>query len=409
MTRPTTTPAAARRRRTVTARMPRGFTLVELLVVIVILAVLAALLLPAINAAVRTAKNAAVSAEINQLAQALEQFKSKFGAYPPSRVLLVENGNYSTYLNSNASMSSIDSSSPGTGDITVGQLATRTLTAFRQIWPRVQLSTNGSSPPNLNTNFYYDFNGNGTLDGAYILHGHECLVFFLGGVPIYDPATQGFGMTGWGKDPTNPFSNNIVGNSMYNANRETPYFEFNAGRLFADPTNPTTPHIPGYYDTLGSQPPLSATGTEPTNFYAYFNAYGNGNYDPNDVNFHETDNLGSSLPIELQYTVGFYTFGSTFNALYGRLALAQSLHQHADGRDRERDHHLPEAAVVPDHLLGDRRDVRRRRPVPVGHDIGVSPVAVGRQSYGQHVRRLHPSARVRQREQFQVGDTLLSP
>jgi prepilin-type N-terminal cleavage/methylation domain-containing protein len=291
--------------------MPGGFTLVELLVVIVVLAILAALLLPAINAAMRTAKNAAVSAEINQLAQALEQFKSKFGDYPPSRVLLVENGNYTNYINSNASMSSIDAASPGTGDITVGQLATRTLTAFRKFWPRVQLSTNGSSPPNLSTSFWYDFNGNGTLDGAYVLHGHECLVFFLGGVPVYDVSSGGYGMTGLGTDPTNPFINSILGNSMYNPKRQTPYFEFNAGRLFLDPTNHTTPGIPGYYDTLGSQPPLNPTGTESTNFYAYFSANGNGNYDPNDVNFLETDNSGSTQPIELQYTVGFYTFGST--------------------------------------------------------------------------------------------------
>ncbi len=60
------------------------------------------MLLPAINAAIRTAKNAAVSAEINQLAQALESFKSKYGDYPPSRVLLVENGNYTSYIGNTA-------------------------------------------------------------------------------------------------------------------------------------------------------------------------------------------------------------------------------------------------------------------------------------------------------------------
>ena len=60
----------------------------ELLVVILILAILIALLLPAINAALRTAKNAAVGGEINQLAQALASFKTKYGDYPPSRILL---------------------------------------------------------------------------------------------------------------------------------------------------------------------------------------------------------------------------------------------------------------------------------------------------------------------------------
>ena len=84
---------------------------------------------------------------------------------------------------------------------------------------------------------------------------------------------------------------------MYNANRQPPIFEFNAGRLFLDPTNTTlngsagiNPGIPAYYDTLNNGPPIGAgTGSGPVNFYAYFSAYGSGNYDPNDVNFVETD------------------------------------------------------------------------------------------------------------------------
>jgi len=311
---------------------PRGFTLVELLVVIVVLAILAALLLPAINAAVRTAKNASVSAEINQLAQALESFKSKYGDYPPSRVLLMENGNYTSYIGNSTSLSSIDVNSPGTNDITVGQLAARTLTAFRKFWPRVQLSTNGSSPPNLSTTFWYDFNGNGVLDTSpYVLHGHECLVFFLGGVPLLDASSGSYGMTGFSKDPTNPFYNNIIGSPMYTANRQPPYFEFASSRLYVDPSNQTNsagtgplgytlnPGIPGYYDTVGTGPPQVSSPigpmpalSPPTNFYAYFSANGSGNYDPNDVNFAEEDALSnSSVPIGLNYTVGFSTFGST--------------------------------------------------------------------------------------------------
>ncbi len=131
----------------------RGFTLVELLVVIVILAILMALLLPAINGAMRTARSAAVSSEINQLAQALAQFNTQYGGYPPSRVLLVENGNYAPFIGSNASITSLLPASPtpgwttssGTGDITVGQLASRSVSALRKFWPKVQISTDGNS------------------------------------------------------------------------------------------------------------------------------------------------------------------------------------------------------------------------------------------------------------------------
>ena len=152
-----------------------GFTLVELLVVIIVLAILVGLLLPVIAAALRTAKNAAVQAEINQLAQALGSFKANYAAYPPSRVYLAENGYFpvgnTTLLAPN--------------DITVGALAQRSLIALRKFWPKVVFSTT-NPPPQIGANFWYDFNGNGVMDGPYILQGHECLVFFLGGIPFQD-------------------------------------------------------------------------------------------------------------------------------------------------------------------------------------------------------------------------------
>lgn len=330
MTRPLTTRAAARRRRAVPTRMPKGFTLVELLVVIVVLAILAALLLPAINSAIRTAKNAAVSAEINQLAQALENFKSKYGDYPPSRVLLVESGNYSAYMGSGTISGNGDTNSPGSGDITIGQLATRSLSALRKFWPRLQVSPSGAVPYYVHNQSWYDFNGDGVnnQNAGYILHGHECLVFFLGGVPLIDHSTQGFGMTGFGKNPSNPFSNSVVNNAMYNADRQPPFFEFNPGRLFLDPTNATTPGIPGYYDSVGSGPPQLAgvmaptsmqANASPLNFFAYFSANGSGNYDPNDVNFPEEDAVPAG-PIALYYNVGFFISGSSTTTPYTALS-----------------------------------------------------------------------------------------
>ncbi len=294
-----------------------GFTLIELMVVIIVLAILIGLLLPVINGALNTAKQAAVQAEINQIAQALASFKSNYGDYPPSRVYLAENGFYPV----------ANTTVIATGDITLGALAQRSLIALRKFFPRVVFSTTGI-PPLIahNANYWYDFNGNGVLDGpnGYILEGHECLVFFLGGIPTYDPVTGSFGLNGFGKDPTNPFTNNRASdpnyangpNPMYSNNRQPPLYEFNAGRLFVDPNNLTNnganPGIPGYYDSLGNSPPTTASTS--INFFVYFSGYGNGVYDPNDVNFagpvlSEADGNGAS-PIGLDFQYGTTQFVS---------------------------------------------------------------------------------------------------
>ncbi|HKM56453.1 MAG TPA: type II secretion system protein [Isosphaeraceae bacterium] len=279
-------------------RGPRGFTLVELLTVILILAVLITLLLPALNFAVGTAKNAAVGGEINQLAQALASFKARYGDSPPSRIYLSEDGNL---------MPANGSTQIATGDITYAQLGQRSIAAMRKFFPRVTFNLGTA------TNNWYDFNGDGlqyigstNVAQWYILSGHECLVFFLGGVPMQ--TATGYGMTGFGKDPTNPFTNNIVGNAGYSANRQPPFFEFNASRLAVDLTNPTLPGIPGYLDSLGN-----TLGNGMTNFYAYFSAYGNNGYDPNDVNFAESDVNGNG-PIGLGYHVAVPVTGGCISA-----------------------------------------------------------------------------------------------
>ena len=217
------------------------------------------------------------------------------------------------------SVSTVDPTSPGsTDDITCGVLAQRSLVALRKFLPRAVFSTSGNPPLYSAGKYFYDFNGNGHDDSAtpYVLHGHECLVFFLGGIPSPSslPLTTAttFGMSGFGKDPTNPFYNNIPGAVMSSSNRQPPYFEFNTGRLFLDPNGvyagtTNLVGVPAYYDSLGSDPPTGG-GTN-INFYAYFSAYGNGSYDANDVNFSfESDPNGlSPIGLTFQYGVTPYT------------------------------------------------------------------------------------------------------
>ena len=290
-----------------------GFTMIELLMVIVIIAILVGLLLPAINGALKSARRSAVSAEISQLAQALANFKSKYGDYPPSRFLAIENGNYSQAIGSTTPLTAntLDPTSPGTGDITLGQLAQRSVAAIRKFWPRVNTSTGITA----NT-LVYDFNGNNQYDAPYVLHGHQCLVFFLGGVPSLD-SEGNFGMLGFDKNPTNPFTNGIpptptVPSLLYSTNRQPPLFEFNAGRLFADPSSPIG--IPGYYDSIGTGPPTPVSTT--LNFYAYFSAYGNSGYDPNDVNFLEEVDLNTQMPIGLYYSTAYPVSGGGFDGSF---------------------------------------------------------------------------------------------
>jgi len=261
-----------------------GFTLVELLVVILIVAILVALLVPAISAAVRAANNARVSAEFTNLQTALADFKSKYGEYPPSRIILHNNGNYDPSLTGPIPGS-------GAGDISIGDLNSRTARAMKKFFPRAggYFSTSGSNgqpfpwdQAPLNPSSF------GTVDPNYyvILQGHECLAFFLGGMPSVllntttsPPEVISVTMTGFSKDPTNPFMPQSIA-----PNRTSPLFEFAPGRLqdiFNYPAPIGSPPgvangFPSYVDPLSSS-------TNPR-LYAYFSAYGNNGYDPNDDN-----------------------------------------------------------------------------------------------------------------------------
>lgn len=188
-----------------TPRRRPGFTLIELMIVIVIIGILVALLVPAIAAVVRRANNGRVTAEINTMAQSLEEFKSRYGDYPPSRIILSERGSYplsSTALLSDTSIPWFGQGprSVGTPDITLGQLAERSVRYLRKFFTKAAAPNPNGTPPT-----WHDFNGNGALDDGYIyLEGHECLAFFLGGVPMNDG--QSISLSGFGRYPVRPFT-----------------------------------------------------------------------------------------------------------------------------------------------------------------------------------------------------------
>ena len=75
------TPAPSRHASRVTRH---AFTLIELLVVIAIMAIIAAFILPVTGAIKRQQYLKTARAEMDQIATALDNYKAKYGAYPPS-------------------------------------------------------------------------------------------------------------------------------------------------------------------------------------------------------------------------------------------------------------------------------------------------------------------------------------
>src|SRR3954468_21822513 len=63
---------------------PRGFTLVELLVVITIIGILAALITVAAVGALKKARQTEIKAEINQMDGGFNEVKNKSNAFPPN-------------------------------------------------------------------------------------------------------------------------------------------------------------------------------------------------------------------------------------------------------------------------------------------------------------------------------------
>ncbi|WP_152053274.1 type II secretion system protein [Tautonia marina] len=295
----------AERRRT-------GFTLVELLVVITIIGVLIGLLIPVIWSAVGRANDARVGGEINTLAQALASFQNKFGDYPPSRIILAEDGGYDSAavaLDSVPFYAGMSYQSPaaniggnpqvvtGVGDQTYAALAQKSISVMRKFFSKTQFSTGPAASGIVGG--YYDFNGNGVLDANPIyLEGHECLAFFLGGIPTHTIVGSTYtleGVGGFGGNPRNPFRPAYLPDGTLDPvgqNRSEPFFEFRAERLVDDDFD----GIPGYIDPLGEGPA--------GRYFAYFSSYGGQGYDPNDVNFN-AGAISEPNPVALPFSVSF--------------------------------------------------------------------------------------------------------
>jgi general secretion pathway protein G len=262
-----------------------GFTLIELLVVLVIIGILMGLLVPVIAGAFRKGKEAAELAEIINLAGTMQKFKDQYGVYPPSSIVLYENGAYD---------SSRSPYIPAAGQDTAVIVEAVSIQYIRRMWPQMIINTDGSAVPSasigdingdglVDNNDFYDWNGDNVQNGPWYLQADECLVFFLGGLPTgqaADPQNPA-GSTGFGKVPQWPSQRPVAG-----ASRDGPFFDMPSDRL-VDRDND------GFWELLPFRKP-SLEGA-----YVYFSSYDGTGYRPDDLNLaNEPAPNGSATPTQ---------------------------------------------------------------------------------------------------------------
>ncbi len=226
-----------------------GFTLVELVVVIGIILILVSLLSVGVFRALTYAKQVKNAHEINDnLSPALEAFKVQYAFYPPSRIRLCKR---------------ITSYNAGMFGAATPTLDTDSINWITRMFPRINAPSTDPAQNNFWTNNDILWTGATFTDGT-ILEGDQCLVFFLGGIPIQ--ATTGadtvLSCSGFSTSPVNPIP--TTGGSIVK------FYDFPRDRLrdLHQVTTATGSETAGtgsgfwsFLDTYGKMP------------YAYFSSY----------------------------------------------------------------------------------------------------------------------------------------
>src|SRR5439155_10082102 len=118
-------------------------------------------------------------------------------------------------------------------------VAMESLAYLTRLWP--QLTAPGgpwSQPATPGVPTFIDWNGNGKADEPVILEGDQCLVFFLGGIPMQGATAWCFGFSTDPRDPSRAVSIPMPAfpapNNVYQAQangRKGPFFPFPRDRL----------------------------------------------------------------------------------------------------------------------------------------------------------------------------------
>jgi prepilin-type N-terminal cleavage/methylation domain-containing protein len=198
-------------------RARRGFTLVEMLVVIAIIGILAGLITAAAYTALKKARETAITVEFTQMDMALKAYKDKYGEYPPD-------GTDRTDANNNGVPDSFERH-------------------FSRVFPNANLASQPYALSELgilsaNCKFPCDPSNAGTLRQFFANYTPAtALVFWLGGMqeddysanPGKNPSSR---LMGFSSDPVHPLS------GLPTASRQPMWYEFDLTRV-RDPSGAT--------------------------------------------------------------------------------------------------------------------------------------------------------------------------
>jgi prepilin-type N-terminal cleavage/methylation domain-containing protein len=230
----------------------RGFTLVELLMVITIIGMLMALVVAGAQRAIVTANVAKVTTEVGMLDTAVQNYKNDIGgSYPPDCSFL---GTTQTWVDArnNRILAHLSRAFPRFYPGTYDNLRTTVMNAFANSTQHTYAATT----PNT-TSSWGDINN---IDQA------EALVFWLGGPPAPPMVTNGiyaYRLLGFSANKLRPFN-------LDDASRIKGPYEFQEQRL-GDADGDGWPE---YYPAIDSipQPSGGASSGNPTPPYLYFDA-----------------------------------------------------------------------------------------------------------------------------------------
>jgi len=214
---------------TVRRSLRRGFTIVELFVVIAIILVIMALILPIIMLTMQVVDETKVCREVKLLDQACEQFKATFGRYPPGRIMICEDmRGYRKAIDQHLCQDRpVDDP---THQKALAYLASMSMEYLQSIFPGIDLNAG------------HDWNGDGDIDDRqYYLNGNEAMVFFLGGMRYGKGAIDTLGTNrsaplGFNTDKSQPTKKTT-------GTRLGPYFEFDETRILYEVTNGVPPGV----------------------------------------------------------------------------------------------------------------------------------------------------------------------